>query len=152
MRWPCLLLLGEASAVFEYMNGDRHMHSTTLIILAVIVFLIVYTAMKRRGGAGVRSIPASQLEEAMKSKNGKSFLDVREPGEYRGGHVAGMKNLPLSQLSSRLSEVPKDHEVYVMCRSGHRSMQAANILKKAGYVNVINVSGGISAWHGPIKK
>ncbi len=128
------------------------MNTTTLIILVVIAFVVIYTFMKRRANADVRSIPAMQMEEAMKDKTGKSFVDVRESGEYKSGHVAGMKNIPLSQFSRRLNEIPRDDEVYVMCRSGHRSMQAAKILKGAGYQNIVNVSGGISAWRGPIKK
>lgn len=128
------------------------MNTTTLILLIIAVFLVVYTFTKRKAGVGVRSISTSQLEEALKSKEGKTFLDVREPGEYKSGHVPGMKNIPLSQLSRRLNEIPKGSEVYLMCRSGHRSVQAARILKGAGYENIINVAGGITAWRGPVKK
>jgi len=76
------------------------------------------------------------------------FIDVRTPEEYADSHVDGAKLIPLQQLEQRIAEVPKDVQVYLYCRSGRRSVAAANILVKAGYSNIENIEGGITAWKG----
>lgn len=74
------------------------------------------------------------------------FIDVRTPEEYAAGHVKGAELIPLQELERRLAEVPKDKQVYVYCRSGRRSAEAAALLVKAGYGNIENVMGGIEGW------
>jgi hydroxyacylglutathione hydrolase len=76
------------------------------------------------------------------------FIDVRTAEEYAGGHVAGARLIPLQALEQRVAEVPKDKRVYLYCRSGKRSVAAANILVKAGFTNIENIEGGINAWKG----
>ncbi|WJH33601.1 rhodanese-like domain-containing protein [Paenibacillus sp. CC-CFT747] len=73
------------------------------------------------------------------------ILDAREPGEYKGGYIAGAKNLPLSQLSRRLSEVPPDRPVLLYCRSGMRSQNAAKLLIKNGHQDLAHLQGGLNA-------
>jgi hydroxyacylglutathione hydrolase len=74
------------------------------------------------------------------------FIDVRTAGEFTEGHVPGARLLPLAELEQRLAEVPKDKRVYLYCRSGHRSAQAAALLTSHGYTNIENVLGGYTAW------
>ncbi len=75
-------------------------------------------------------------------------LDVREPAEYAGGHIPKAHPFPLGQVSKRLDELQrfKDKPVIVVCRSGNRSANACGILQKADFPNVLNLSGGMSAW------
>ncbi|MCW5961215.1 MAG: rhodanese-like domain-containing protein [Pyrinomonadaceae bacterium] len=75
-----------------------------------------------------------------------NLLDVREPAEFAGGRIPGAKLLPLGELEKRQSEIDHSKPIYVMCRSGNRSAQAQQKLKKLGFTNVINVSGGFEAW------
>jgi rhodanese-related sulfurtransferase len=79
------------------------------------------------------------------ANNGATVLDVRESDEYAAGHVPGAHLLPLSILPVRMQDVPKDGPVYVLCQSGGRSAQAAQLLDSAG-LDVRNVVGGTSAW------
>lgn len=74
------------------------------------------------------------------------LIDVRESWEYNGGHAKGAKSIPLSQLRQRLGEVPRDREILVICQSGHRSMNAAQMLHQQGIAQVTNVSGGTTVW------
>jgi len=74
------------------------------------------------------------------------FIDVRTPEEYAEGHIAGARLIPLQELAQRLSEVPKDKRVYVYCHSGRRSAAAARQLAEAGFTNIENIVGGITAW------
>lgn len=66
------------------------------------------------------------------------LVDVRTPGEYASGHVAGSVNIPLDQIQSQLAKFKGKTEIVVFCRSGMRSSQAKSILERNGFKNVIN--------------
>jgi rhodanese-related sulfurtransferase len=76
---------------------------------------------------------------------GVVVIDVRQPHEYRRGHIRGSHNVPLSQLAGRMQRIPRDRPVVTVCASGHRSAAAARMLLRAGY-DVENLAGGIRAW------
>lgn len=74
-------------------------------------------------------------------------LDVRTPQEYQSGHVPGAVLLPLDQLiTGKAVPFSKDSEIYVICRSGHRSLQATYFLMQNGYEKVHSVDGGTMEW------
>jgi rhodanese-related sulfurtransferase len=73
------------------------------------------------------------------------LLDVREDDEWAAGHAPDAVHLRLSELGERSSEIPRDREVYVICRSGARSAYAAHALTGAGW-NAVNVSDGMTGW------
>lgn len=73
------------------------------------------------------------------------IVDVREDYEYAAGHVPEATLIPLGQLANRLDEIPKDKTVVAVCRSGNRSGQATELLRKAGF-DAHNMSGGMIAW------
>jgi rhodanese-related sulfurtransferase len=74
------------------------------------------------------------------------LVDVREPHEWRAGHVADARHIPLNQLPQQLETLPRGAPVYLICRSGNRSHTAAAYLKRAGFERPINVRGGMIAW------
>ncbi len=78
--------------------------------------------------------------------SGAFVLDVREPSEWEELHVANTTLIPLGQLEKRLSEIPRDREVVVICRSGNRSTTGRDILAKAGFTSVTSMSGGLLSW------
>lgn len=73
------------------------------------------------------------------------LLDVREGWEYELVHLPGSHLIPLSQLESRLSEIPSDQEIVAICHHGLRSEVATGILERSGY-RVSNLAGGVDAW------
>ena len=72
-------------------------------------------------------------------KSGATFVDVRSPGEFASGNAPGTINIPLSELGSRLGEIPSSSPVVVCCASGTRSGMARMLLKKNGYSQVFNI-------------
>lgn len=72
------------------------------------------------------------------------LLDVRQPAELAMESVPGAVNIPLQQLRARLSELPRDREIHVFCRSGQRAYYATRILLQAGF-DAKNISGGMLA-------
>lgn len=83
---------------------------------------------------------------AVKDNPGVFLLDVREPDEYEAGHIPGITLMPVGDVAARLSEIPRDKEVIVTCRTGNRSAQIADFLRDQGFTNVHNMEGGIVAW------
>lgn len=77
------------------------------------------------------------------------FIDVRSEGEYKSGHIQGAIHIPVSEIESRLDEIPKDRPAIVYCNGSgcDRSGQAASILKENGYKEVFDlIGGGVFEW------
>lgn len=87
-----------------------------------------------------------EVEQALSRKNDCLVIDVREPSEFEAGHVAGTRNLPLSGLGSAKQGLNKDQPVYILCRSGARSSQAARELSESGFAELYVLEGGLQAW------
>ena len=86
------------------------------------------------------NVEADDIENLLKNK--EFLLDVREEYEYQDGHIKGAINLPLREILEKKDTLPKDKDIYVYCRSGHRSADAVNFLKSLGFEKVHNVDGG----------
>ena len=93
------------------------------------------------------SVSAPVFEKEIKSDS-VQLLDVRTPEEYVDGHIAGAININVQSddfIEMAAKELSKDSTVLVYCRSGRRSLTAAEILTKLGY-KVVNLKGGIIEW------
>lgn len=123
-----------------------------LLVLAVIGGVVLIggrnAAPVSAANAAQNGLPAeiSVRDAAVKRDAGAFVLDVREPYEWTEIHVPGATLIPLGQLAARVAEVPKDREVVVICRSGNRSQEGRDILKRAGFTNVTSIAGGIREW------
>lgn len=93
----------------------------------------------------IPTITTTELSNKIKGEI--ELLDVRTPAEYRSGHIAKAKNVPLNKINTYKG---KKEQVYVICQSGMRSKNAAKQLKKMGY-EVTNVRGGMNQWNGPTR-
>lgn len=74
-------------------------------------------------------------------------LDVRGDDMWRAGAIAGAHHVIAGQVKDRLADLPDDGGLAVVCNTGFQSTVAASILERAGRGEVINVAGGMSAWH-----
>lgn len=97
-----------------------------------------------RAGQEVGAFDAVQLI----NRRDALVLDVRDAGEYEAGHIAGARHVPERQLADRLKELEKfrDKPVIVACRSGARSSVAVQVLRRNGFKQAVNLSGGMGAW------
>lgn len=96
-------------------------------------------------GPSVPSINVTELNEKLKYGKHPLVLDVRQPDEFRTGHIQGAKLIPLNELSRRMKELPRNREIVCICASGNRSGSASRMLAKEGFT-VFNVQGGMLAW------
>ena len=91
-------------------------------------------------------IPEIAVEDlATLVAQGALVVDVRMPDEYVEGHLPGALLLPLPELPERHGEIPEADVVYVICRSGGRSLRACEFLVTNGRT-AVNVAGGTLAW------
>jgi rhodanese-related sulfurtransferase len=96
-------------------------------------------------GPPVPSVNAAELNEKLKQAKRPLVLDVRQPEEFRAGHISGAKLIPLGELSRRMNELPKGKEIVCVCASGSRSRSATKMLLSKGY-SALNMSGGMMMW------
>ena len=75
-----------------------------------------------------------------------NLVDVREPWEYRRGHVAGARLIPVNQVPMRLGELPADKPLAIICEHGNRSLVATHFLRVKGHPDAVSVAGGTAAW------
>lgn len=98
--------------------------------------------------APVSKIDVVELKSMLDSDHPFLLLDVRNPDEWEQGHIEGARLLPLPELESRLPELAewKARRIVVHCKIGGRSAMACEVLRAAGFEEVIDVEGGILAW------
>ena len=121
-------------------------HPILVGAIIVVSLMLIHSLFgeKLRGYSSVTPTQSTQMinrEDAL-------ILDVRENNEFTNGHIVNSVHIPLSNLKTRISELEKykNKKVIVACRSGHRSSQACANMKKEGFAEVFNLSGGVMAW------
>lgn len=134
-------------------------------IFLVFLITVLLFALRPEDSPSVPESPAGfetvSVEEArgMIEKDEVFILDVRTPAEFNSSHIEGATLIPVTNsggsnlspdqlLEARINEVPRDKKILVYCRTGHRSITASKILVTAGYSDVYNMEGGITAWIG----
>lgn len=108
-----------------------------------------------KGAAANELTPAAATQ--LINREDAQILDVREVDEFANGHLPNAKNIPLSKLSDRVSEIEKfkDQPLIVCCASGMRSAKGCGQLGKLGFSRAFNLAGGMDAWVSagyPVKK
>ena len=103
------------------------------------------------------TITAQDLRQSLGAKEDLFLVDVREAGEYEGGHIPGAVNISVNELPSRVKELPPDRNarIIVYCATGRRSAYAAMFLRVYGYNDVRTLVHGIREWTGlgyPVEK
>jgi phage shock protein E len=107
-------------------------------ILWIVVIVAAALVLLRRFMGGTR-VSSSVVQEKIAA--GARIVDVRSEGEFRSGAYPGAVNIPVQELESRLSELPKDRPIVVYCASGARSAAAERMLRARGFGDVVNGGG-----------
>ena len=95
----------------------------------------------------IERIDAKDLATLLKDKS-PLLIDVRQTEEWHAGHIKGATLIPLDTLPHNIQNVCPDttQPIYLYCRRGHRSHQAALILLSLGYQDIHELEGGINTW------
>ncbi|MDF2673683.1 MAG: rhodanese-like protein [Clostridiales bacterium] len=81
-----------------------------------------------------------------------NLIDVREPNEYKVGHLPTAKNIPMNTILSKADKyLDKSKEYHIICQSGSRSSRVCSVLKANGF-KVINISGGTGRYRGNLER
>jgi rhodanese-related sulfurtransferase len=117
------------------------------LMMVALVVLVVYLIALSAGGGNSKGLSGEiSVDEAYKMyQSGTFVVDVRRQDEWDEYHAPNTHLIPLAELPNRLSEIPKDQKILVICHSGNRSKQGRDILVNAGY-NAVSITGGLLAW------
>ena len=117
-----------------------------IIVLILLIGFMIFRYFRQR--AFLTTLTEDQFRSGYRKAQ---LIDVREPQEFKKGHILGARNIPLTQMKQRLVELRKDKPVYLYCQSGTRSARAAELLRKKGYQDLNQLKGGFKKWTGKIK-
>lgn len=95
----------------------------------------------------VPTITSDQLKKIIQEKRNINIIDVREPFEFKQGHIPGSINIPLDNIKNVQDNFKNN--VYVVCHSGHRSNVATKYLIKKG-IHAFSLKDGLLNWHGEL--
>lgn len=121
-------------------------HEWLLLIALVVILIMLFQSHFADRMAGYTSASPEQAVRLL--NDGALVLDVRSVDEFRGGYINGAKNINVTELGKKIDSL-QEHKAgptLVYCESGMRSARACALLKKAGFEQLYNLSGGIATW------
>lgn len=101
----------------------------------------------KKSGKEYDTVSSTRVEQVKKAyePTKDAVFDVRKATEYASEHLPEAQNTPLDVLNDHMAAFPQDHNFYIHCAGGYRSVIAASILKSRGIHNIINIEGGLPA-------
>lgn len=117
-----------------------------LLVAAILLGALYLSSASRQQAGDLPATVSTQRGYELYQQDDVFVLDVREQFEWDEFHIPNTTLIPLGQLAGRVSEVPKDAKILVVCRSGNRSDDGRDILLAAGFTNVTSMDGGVVAW------
>jgi rhodanese-related sulfurtransferase len=130
----------------SHRKNKIHKRNLTWLWIGLGALLVAVVGILVFGPKATPSVEITPAQAYAKFQQGAFFLDVRSQAEWDQFHIKGSTLIPLDQLQNRLSELPKDKDIVVVCLSGHRSLSGTTILQQAGFTRVSCLSGGLQAW------
>lgn len=121
--------------------------------IAILVTMVTFAACQNSNssaqtGSIKETIPVEQFEKKLAQMPGAQLVDVRTPGEYSNGHLKGAVNMNVNgdNYEQQFNTLDKSKPVFVYCRSGGRSGNAAKKMQNMGFKEIYNMDGGITSW------
>lgn len=122
---------------------------TVEILIITAIILLAYNIFRYfRQRTFIKVLTEEQFREGYRKAQ---LIDVREPQEFKKGHILGARNIPVTQMKQRLVEMRKDKPVYLYCQGSSRSVRAAQLLHKKKFQDINQLKGGFKKWTGKIK-
>lgn len=117
-----------------------------IFLLLTISFLL--TSCQGQQSDIVQTVDVKTFEEKLKTTKNPQLLDVRTPEEYSGEHIENATNVNWngSDFTTKVAKYDKTKPIFVYCKVGGRSSQAANKLAELGFKEIYNLDGGIMKW------
>jgi len=117
--------------------------------LSLVLITFLFLSCQGQSSKTVQTIDAKAFSEKLKSTQNPQLLDVRTPSEYSGEHIENAKNLNWngSDFVAQANQLDKSKPVFVYCKVGGRSSQAADKLAELGFKEIYNLDGGIMKWN-----
>lgn len=137
------------------LRKTRYLALILALALAAVVPPVAAADLQASLHAYLSSLPADFETVAGKTLNAKLqsgenvlVVDVRNPDEFKAGHIEGALNVPIRTLAQNLNKLPADKAapIAVVCKSGIRAAYGTMTLRLMGYTNVKDVVGGMLAW------
>ena len=128
-------------------RGDRIKHFKRRMAVTIIFTIIFFTFFN--SDTTWERVDADSFEQSILENPDALLLDVRTQAEWeQDGHLEGAVLIPHSSLEDRANELPEDKDelIQLYCRSGNRSIDAANTLIDLGYTNIVELKTGINGW------
>lgn len=125
--------------LFEFIGNHPLLVGTFVALLGLFI-----SNEMRRGG---RSVTAQQLVNLVNNSDAV-VVDVRDSKEFAAGHIVDAINIPHTAIESRLSELNKHKSkpIVLTCKMGQHSGTAGTVLRKAGFEQVMRLTGGVMEW------
>jgi glyoxylase-like metal-dependent hydrolase (beta-lactamase superfamily II)/rhodanese-related sulfurtransferase len=93
-----------------------------------------------------RRVSAEEARAILSERHQPLVLDVRTRGEWEAGHIEPSVNIPLNHLIERVTEVPRNRKIIVLCQGGYRSSLAASLLQQRNYTDLVELASGMAGW------
>ncbi|MAL01573.1 MAG: rhodanese [Alcaligenaceae bacterium] len=125
----------------DFLLSDSNLY---IVIIALVsgAMLLWPTIMK---GARASAVGVSQAVQLANQSNGV-FIDVRSHEKFKGGSIPQAKNIPVADIDAKMSTLPKDKPIIVVCEHGRESATVAGKLRKNGFKEAVTLEGGLRKW------
>ncbi len=120
----------------------------TLLAVAIgSAGMLLWPAIKGGSLGGTGTLNANGAVQLM-NREKAVVVDVSDPAEYAGSHIAGSKNLPAADITTKMEATVKNKAlpIILVCPAGPRAARSVAAVKKLGYANVQALAGGLKAW------
>ncbi|RPD96420.1 rhodanese-like domain-containing protein [Aureibaculum marinum] len=120
----------------------------SLFIVIALLFSCKNNSQNTDKNATIEVVNATDFKAKIDNAKEVQLVDVRTPKEYNTSHLKNAKNINIfdADFLTKMNTLDKSKPVYVYCKSGKRSSNAAKKLKEAGFTKIYDLNGGILAW------
>ena len=118
-----------------------------LVLIAVVSGLMFLWPTVQKRISRTREVGVVEAVQLI-NRQDAVIVDVREPGEFKAGHIPNARNIPAGEIAARLKDLEKfkTRTILVACAAGNRSTTACGALRNAGFEQVYALAGGMGAW------